>query len=410
MVGDCLGTARRRDEAEGSEPVNANHGAPVRLSYRKIRDVSTDAEVKNGAATYVAVLPALEILKIGTEGNLRDYIPDHPGKKRSLVHKAIGKTIRDYPDRFSQLNSGFLIGGRKIAIDDQKKELAISDASVNNGAQSQGEINLYLQECQERGDDPQEFDIRVEISVEPDPAQRTEIAISRNTTTRIQDISQAGKRGYFNDLANSFSKAHPDLKLSTSETDIGDEYVDTRLLLQILWALLPAELMPAGRTSIEARMRAYKNAAQCLSGFEDTFRNKDNKDEPEAARRYAYFCDMAGEAWSAYLKWQGHSGWEGRRLRADAKQVRGGRNGKIVVADGVLFPIMAALSNFVHLDTEGVWRLSVPPIFRDEHLLEAARRQLLQHQGKPMLMGRSGPAYEGLMLLTEMANNYAAAD
>jgi hypothetical protein len=54
--------------------------------------------------------------------------------------------------------------------------------------------------------------------------------------------------------------------------------------------------------------------------------------------------------------------------------------------------------------------LSVPPIFRDEHLLEAARRQLLQHQGKPMLMGRSGPAYEGLMLLTEMANNYAAAD
>ena len=322
--------------------MDTNHGAPVRLSYRKIRDVSTDAEVKNGAATYLAVLPAIEILKIGTEGNLRDYIPDHPGKKRSLVHKAIGKTIKDQPDRFSQLNSGFLIGGRKIAIDDQKKELAMWDASVNNGAQSRGEINLYLKECEESGDEPQEFDIRVEISVEPDAGQRTEIAIARNTTTRIQDISQAGKRGYFNDLAKSFSKVHPKLKLSTSETDIGDEYVDTRLLLQVLWALIPAELMPAGRTSIEARMRAYKNAAQCLSGFEDAFRNKD---EPEAARRYAYFCDMAGDAWSAYLKWQSHPGWEGRRLRADAKQVRRGKNGKIVVADGVLFPIMAALSN-----------------------------------------------------------------
>lgn len=133
--------------------MDTNHGVPVRLSYRKIRDVSTDAEVKNGAATYVAVLPAGEILKIGTEGNLRDYIPDHPGKKRSLVHKAIGKTIRDYPDRFSQLNSGFLIGGRKIAIDDQKKELSMWDASVNNGAQSQGEIKLYLEEYRDRGDE-----------------------------------------------------------------------------------------------------------------------------------------------------------------------------------------------------------------------------------------------------------------
>jgi hypothetical protein len=128
-----------------------------------------------------------------------------------------------------------------------------------------------------------------------------------------------------------------------------------------------------------------------------------------AAARYAYFCDMAGEAWSAYLKWQSHPGWEGSRLRADAKQVRR-EGGKIIVADGVLFPIIAALSNFVRLNSVGVWCLSMPPIFRDEHLLEAARRQLRQYQGKPMLMGRSGPAYEGLMLLTEMANNYAAAE
>jgi len=60
--------------------VDTNHGVPVRLSYRKIRDVSTDAEVKNGAATYVAVLPGGEILKIGTEGNLRDYIPIIPAR------------------------------------------------------------------------------------------------------------------------------------------------------------------------------------------------------------------------------------------------------------------------------------------------------------------------------------------
>jgi hypothetical protein len=39
-------------------------------------------------------------------------------------------------------------------------------------------------------------------------------------------------------------------------------------------------------------------------------------------------------------------------------------------------------------------------------MVEAARRQLKQHQGKPVYMGRSGAAYEALMLLTEMAVRY----
>src|SRR5436309_15357101 len=96
-------------------------GATVRLSYLKIRDVTTKDEEANGASTYIAVLPAPEILKIGTDGNLRSYIPAHEGKKRNLVHKAIAKTIKENFDRFSQLNSGFLIGASKIIVDDNKK-------------------------------------------------------------------------------------------------------------------------------------------------------------------------------------------------------------------------------------------------------------------------------------------------
>src|SRR6202166_3164253 len=119
-------------------------GAIVRLSYLKIRDVTTKDEEANGASTYVAVIPAAEILKIGTDGNLRSYIPAHEGKKRNLVHKAIAKTIRDQSDRFSQLNSGFLIGASKIVVDDNKRVVTLKDASVNNGAQSQGEIRLYF--------------------------------------------------------------------------------------------------------------------------------------------------------------------------------------------------------------------------------------------------------------------------
>ena len=147
---------------------NDASGATVRLSYLKIRDVTTKDEEANGASTYIAVLPAAEILKIGTDGNLRSYIPAHEGKKRNLVHKAIAGTIRDNSDRFSQLNSGFLIGASKIAVDDNKKIVTLKHASVNNGAQSQGEIKRYMEECAESGETPVDFAVRCELSIEPE--------------------------------------------------------------------------------------------------------------------------------------------------------------------------------------------------------------------------------------------------
>src|SRR5258706_5868142 len=163
---------------------NGTQGATVRLSYLKIRDVTTKDEEANGASTYVAVLPAAEILKIGTDGNLRSYIPAHEGKKRNLVHKAIARTIREDADRFSQFNSGFLIGASKITVDDSKKVVTLRHASVNNGAQSQGEIKRYLDECAQGGETPTDFAIRCELSIEPDSSTRTTIAVARNTATK----------------------------------------------------------------------------------------------------------------------------------------------------------------------------------------------------------------------------------
>jgi AIPR protein len=408
VVGGDPPAARQRDEREEMKTMSKGSGAPVRLTYQKIRDVSTKAEEQNSAATYIAVIPAVEILKIGTEGNLRDYIPSHPGKKRNQVHKAIGDTIRNSPDRFPQFNSGFLVGASKIKIDDSAKTVSIWDASVNNGAQTQGEIELYLQECEEEGEDPNEVSARLEISVEPDRAVRTEIAIARNTMTRIQDISQAGRRGYFKDLNAAFRKRHPGLELATSETDLGDQFVNTRLLLQVLRVMMPDELQPGDRPSIEMRMRGYKNAALCLTDFEATYLER--KTSEAEVKRYQYYCDMAGDAWSIYCKWRKHAAWEGKYLRSDANQAER-RDGEIIqVADGLIFPILAALSNFVKRDRKsGTWALKVPPVFKEERLAEAARRQLQQHAGKPMLMGRSGAAYEALMFLTEMAEAFAEA-
>lgn len=385
---------------------NGTSGANVRLSYHKIRDVTSKDEEENGASTYVVVLPAEEILKIGTDGNLRTYIPAHVGKKRNLVHKAIETTIREHPDRFSQLNAGFLIGASKITVDDKKKIVALRDASVNNGAQSQGEIQLYHHACEKLGVVPAEFAVRCELSIEPDPAMRTNIAVARNTATRIEGISIAGKHGYFEELAVAFKKAHPQLDLARSETDVEDEYVDTRLLLQVMWAMMPEELAPEHRRSMEARMRAYKNAAYCLQDF---VRIADTRKTDESnAARYAYFIDMAGSAWQEYQRWKSHPNWNDKHLIERLRQAVRGDDGIIrEISDGIVFPILSSLSRFVKL-SKGHWQIVYPRVFTDDDMLIAARRQLSQCGGRPMLMGRSGAAYEALMILTEMAERYSA--
>jgi hypothetical protein len=413
MPPSVIGADVPRHETVGrwrTDMTNGTSGATVRLSYLKIRDVTTKDEEANGASTYVIVLSATEILKIGTDDNLRTYIPAHEGKKRNLVHKAIARTIKDKPDRFSQLNSGFLIGASKITVDDNKKIVTLKDASVNNGAQSQGEILRHVNECREIGEEPVDFAIRCELSIEPDAATRTDIAVARNTATKIEGISIAGKHGYFEDLAKSFQKEHPHRELARSETDVEENFVDTRQLLQVLWAMMPEELAPVGRKTIEARMRAYKNAAFCLQDFVDICDNRD-KDKGDAAR-YRYFVDMAGIAWSEYEKWHAHEQWNNKRLLEQLRQVVRGDDGIIKVSDGIVFPILSALSRFVkrvsNMRTPFHWTIVYPRLFNDDDLLVAARRQLIQCDGRPMLMGRSGAAYEALMMLTEMAERYSA--
>ena len=382
-------------------------GATVRLSYLKIRDVTTKEEEANGASTYIAVLPGREILKIGTDGNLRSYIPAHEGKKRNLVHKAIAKTIRENSDRFSQLNSGFLVGASKITVDDNKRVVTLRNASVNNGAQSQGEIQLYMEECADRKIEPEDFSVRCELSIEPDDAIRTNIAVARNTATRIEGISIAGKHGYFEELDEAFRKLHPGKKLARSETNVEDTYVDTRLLLQVLWALMPEELAPENRRTMEARMRAYKNAAYCLQDFISIVDSR--KTDGGNAARYGYFIDMAGAGWREYEKWKTHPNWNDKRLFERLGQAVRGDDGDIKeISDGIVFPILSAMSRFVKRAKGGHWRMAYPPVFQDDDMLIAARRQLSGCGGRPMMMGRSAGAYEALMTLTEMADRYSA--
>ena len=52
--------------------------------------------------------------------------------------------------------------------------------------------------------------------------------------------------------------------------------------------------------------------------------------------------------------------------------------------------------------TSDRWHLSIPSIFDEDEMIEAARDQLSAHNGNPMHMGRNVAVYETLTLLPKM--------
>jgi hypothetical protein len=112
--------------------------------------MTSPEEKANDARSYFANVPIAELLKLDTAANLRDYIPDHPGKHRTQAHKAIGHTLRNQSDRFIQLSSGITVAASDIEIDDNKKIIKVTNGSIINGAQTQGEIRLFLEEARKR--------------------------------------------------------------------------------------------------------------------------------------------------------------------------------------------------------------------------------------------------------------------
>ena len=264
-------------------------------SFESVRNLASPDEKKNGTRTYFANLPASEILKIDTVENLRQYIPELRPGKRNKVHEAIAETIRDNPDEFIVLNSGFTVCAAECVVNEEKKEIRLRNSSLVNGAQSQGEIKRYLTECDEKGEPAKEFYVRAEIVVIDEPDFVTEVAIARNTATKVCELAQAGKKRKFDDVEASFIKVFPDAKLRKSDTDPIDT-VDTERVIQLCAALMPPELVGEDKL-ISSKLKAYKNKAQCRVDFEKAYDElvKVDKGDQDATlvECYGFYVDMA---------------------------------------------------------------------------------------------------------------------
>lgn len=383
---------------------NDVRGRETRISYQLIRNVTSPEEKDNGVQTYVANIPAIELKKLGTEDNLRTYIPEHSAKRRNAVHKAIERTIIEEPSRFINRNSGVTIACSKANVNDSASIIAMVGASIINGAQTQGEILRYISELTEDDEEPN-FYVRAEIIIDPEHSSIVETAIARNTATRVQDISQAGARGHLNDLRDVM-KSELGLNIRMSETDT--DVVETMQVLQYARLLMPSSV--SGNTSSAELLRPYKNRAQCLEDFSEWWQAKEKAITPEerakAQERYDFVIQMAPTAWREYGYWENHSGWNNKYIweqtQKGGRVVRRDKKNKIVwVSPGIVFPVMKAMSAFVDQDHEGRWRLEKPYLFKPDDMIRRAVAQFRAHDSNPMDMGRSESAYEALLTYPE---------
>jgi len=384
-----------------SNPINGQHAASsVQISYQLLRNTTSPDEVSTGVKSFVVNLPAFEILKLGTRENLRAYLAEHNPKKRNRVHAAIRETIETEPARFITRNSGFVIAATEIEVDDNKKSLRLTEASIINGAQSQGEIKNWVRDT--FGDEVPEgyteppFFVRAEIIVDADFGEVVETAIARNTATAVKSLSQAGARGHLDDLEASIKKVRPNLEIKKKETDEGG--YDTRKILQYTRLLMPVSV--SKNESSAEKLRAYKNPEQCLTDFSEWYVKKSH--DSDARMKYEFSVGMAPYAIAEYEYWDSHDGWNGHHIWDETK--KGGRacrrdkkNGRIVwVSPGLIFPILGAMSEFVAELSPNNWAITKPKIFKPTEMIAKAVSQFRSVDSDPMQMGRSPGVYDAL--------------
>ena len=394
---------------------NTSSTSTVSVAYQAIRNMTSPDEKSNGVQTFFANIPARELLKFDTTGNLRNYIPELKQKKRNQVHMAIAATIRNAPDRFINLNSGATLVASAIDVDDHQKMARVKNGTIINGAQTRGEIERYFDELEDQSQSD-DFYVRLEIIIDPDDSRVIETAIARNTSTTVQSITQAGARGQLDELEESYRRVYEGANLRKSETD--DEVEDSQRIIQLARLVMPTILLGDKADIASEKLRAYKNRAQCLKDFTDwqmhaqLVRKGDKEADKQQAAKYEFMVEIAPWAMKEYEYWRHHEGWQGLRLREKTKSgkraiTRNRTSGQITVADGIIFPVVGAMAEFVEKDSKKGWCIKRQnSILSDQEIIDAAvgifRNET--HHSDPMLMGRSETAYDALRLLTGMAS------
>jgi hypothetical protein len=373
--------------------------------FFNVRNISCPEDTDNGRKVYIGHAPIRSIIGLSTDENVRSYLLDAEGKQRrrpTQVHKAIQNTLTNTPENFSVLNSGIVIVAHDCEIDEKEKLSKLKKPSIINGSQTQGVIRDYFEDVERDGLSSQAFTthVKFEIVVTSDDALIAEISIARNFQNDVMTLSIAGRRGQLEELEKRLKSKDPYANLQTSETQLSDDYVKTERLLQVIAALIPEKLWWPKAKEFN-KVYAYSMKAKCLKEFQEIYQKAKDPNDPDhqaCTELYQFYLDVAPQALELYEKWKTHQGFQGTGLRAIEREGREIRE----VPDGIIFPILSALSAFARRTKSG-WRIEPPALFTDDELIRAAKSvytDIANHN--PWNMGKSKSCYASLYQITRI--------
>lgn len=372
-----------------------------KFPYINCRNISSPEDESADRKIYSGHAPSASVLNLEDNENVREYLVDAVGKQKrtpTLVHQAIRKTLEEKPDEFSILNGGMVIVARRAHVDDKEKILYLDRPSIINGSQTQGELRRYFKTV--KGESFKAPSIKYELIVTDDDDLIAEISIARNFQNDVRAISIAGRRGQLDELETAIQEVFPDAKLRKSETDLtsDDEFWDTEKLIQVIFAIMPTALLENLDREADAsnKVFTYSQKTRCLKLFQRLVEEKGT--DEKVAEVYRYFLNVAGPAWQLYEKWKSNPRFKGTRLRSIIRE-----NGEIIeVPDGIIFPILSALSVFVKV-RKRKWVIDIPEEFDDQELIEASAQAYQEIAGhNPQSMGKSKACYSTLHRLTSV--------
>lgn len=383
----------------------------VEFPFYSVRNVSCPEDLDNGRKVLFGQAPAPSVLGLPTDENVRDYLLEAPGKQRrrsTQVLRAIRDTLDNSPHSFSVLNGGVTLVARDYEIDEKKKVLRLLQPSIINGSQTQGVLKDYYRDMQDRGATPPTFHVTFELIVTEDDDLIAETSIARNFQEDVMTISIVGRLGQLEDLEMALQRVYPERKLRQSETHLSDDFVRTEKLIQVITALTPEELWPKrGEEGNPNKTYTYSAKTKCLKDFQTVVEKAKDPDDPEHKKYnalYHFYLDIAPQAHELYERWKKHQGFRGQSRIIHAVKKEGGR--VVDVPDGIIFPILAAMSAFAEQTPEG-WRI-VEPFDFDEELIDAAiraYREIADHD--PQRMGKSKACYSQVYQLTSLYKRFS---
>ena len=391
-----------------SNNINADQTAnkTEKLTAVVVKNTTSPEEKKNGSMHYTIVCSLKEILNLNVFENLRiAYTSDESIKRITPKHKEIYQSFEDAPNRFIQRHSGFTVICDEIKVSSPQEyginTVTLENASLINGAQTQDLLKNLLEDY-EGIEAYENVNIRVEVLVEKAQDERIEIAIARNTSTNVSNLSIMGKKRYFDPLeigvTNILGNDH---RLQKSETDDG---IPTQTLLQTLRTMTPKEIRDEYKSLKDSPVKSYSGKAMVLNEYKDMVDAEANgrvKNSRFESSVLNYYRSFAGYAWKEYGKWSSDKDWIPLWKKSDNYKKIGKYNQKDDSFDltwAILCPLLYGLQHFLYEEKSGSWKIKYSNSFDKKAYMNYVLDRFRDSGFEPQTFAKDRAYYQDLYI------------